>query len=457
MFKLFQSFFIFCAGADASQMRSADFSRDRARYAAAGVFVFLTAVLAAVFAGFALSTLTPNPKIYGSAAALWAIFIFCMDRQIVMSIRKTDRPIKQFIAAVPRLLIAACIGFAISKPVELFVFDREISTILHQNEENKQDVAQVQAVHRVESENAAINQEIESLRTANQVLTKQQNDIQTSEFQANQDVMTNKNNKSDQTHAQMVRDRLTEQNKPILCGIKTQLTSNADKIAADNAKLRPLPVLVHSVGRTQFGLLERLQALGDYARENQEGGFWLKFIAGFFVLLELTPVIVKLMSKAGPYDEFIVVSEKESIERINDTFEAFGRNKAVRIENMAAQELLLIKKQAEQMQLLVDSKELDRLLEKSRWSLAKALAESIARGLQDITNGLRASQSKLSTMHVSRLNDHVRKANDDLHVTDQIYQEKASNEVTKSKILSHAMLAKAKLNGLMDKFRRRND
>ena len=54
------------------------------------------------------------------------MFGFLLDWYIVSSIRKQHNPKKEFIAALPRLILAILISVVISKPLEIKLFEKEI-------------------------------------------------------------------------------------------------------------------------------------------------------------------------------------------------------------------------------------------------------------------------------------------------------------------------------------------
>ncbi len=122
---------------------------------------------------------------------------------------------------------------------------------------------------------------------------------------------------------------------------------------------------------------------------------------------------------------------------MDERLEAFNRNKEKRVTRMAEQEAQLIEKEAEQMQTILTSKELDQLLERSRWALARVIAENIARGLKDVSEMLRTS------MYQGDVANQVRK------VAFEMAKERKSLEIKKSTILAYAMLAKARLKDIV--------
>src|SRR5215471_3790760 len=82
-------FFWFCAGADHHELEQPACSTDRNRYAGLGAFVFLTAIMAGVSAGYALSFVFHSLVAAPIGGLLWAVMIFSFDRFMVQSIRKS--------------------------------------------------------------------------------------------------------------------------------------------------------------------------------------------------------------------------------------------------------------------------------------------------------------------------------------------------------------------------------
>jgi hypothetical protein len=143
------------------------------------------------------------------------------------------------------------------------------------------------------------------------------------------------------------------------------------------------------------------------------------------------------MSTSSLYDKAVRLCDEEAEKKMDERLEAFNRNKEKRVTRMAEQEAQLIEKEAEQMQTILTSKELDQLLERSRWALARVIAENIARGLKDVSEMLRTS------MYQGDVANQVRK------VAFEMAKERKSLEIKKSTILAYAMLAKARLKDIV--------
>jgi hypothetical protein len=145
-------FLWWCAGADKQILEKCPLG-DRVRYAGIGGIVLATGVLAAVSGGYAFYTIF-GPKgdavveeiatirdlsISAIFAILWGLIVFNMDRFIVSSTGKGDGKDtiswKELGQALPRIIIAIILAFAISSPLETRILKSEIDAEL----QTKQD------------------------------------------------------------------------------------------------------------------------------------------------------------------------------------------------------------------------------------------------------------------------------------------------------------------------------
>ena len=104
---------------------------DQKRYANIGAVILMTsgvAFCAGSFAAyyFSCNSETPNGNIPAALAfgVLWSLLIFCIDRALVVTLQKKEKPSKLWwlLPFVSRFLLAALIATMISIPIELFIF-----------------------------------------------------------------------------------------------------------------------------------------------------------------------------------------------------------------------------------------------------------------------------------------------------------------------------------------------
>lgn len=129
MYKIIRNFFWFCAGANKRILEEYDI--DHNKYFAIGATIFFTAAFAALSGGYAMYFVFSGFN-YASLIAVffgivWGLTIFNIDRFLVLSIKKENKPLREFLYAFPRLLLAIMVGVVIARPLELKIFEKEIN------------------------------------------------------------------------------------------------------------------------------------------------------------------------------------------------------------------------------------------------------------------------------------------------------------------------------------------
>lgn len=133
-------FLWWCAGADEKILQYCSYS-DHVKYLGIGGVVLATGFMAFLSMGFALHTIfgTINPQtneLEGNwfvtlpVAFIWALIVFNLDRFIVSSTGKGDGESSiswsELANATPRLIMAILLGLTISAPLETTIFEKEI-------------------------------------------------------------------------------------------------------------------------------------------------------------------------------------------------------------------------------------------------------------------------------------------------------------------------------------------
>ena len=288
----FQQFLMICSGANLHILRKSPSEWNK--YAGIGGIVLFTAVFATLSASYAMYTVFENEFTAVGFGILWGLMIFNLDRYIVSSIKKTGTFWNQFFMAVPRLILATFLGIVISKPLELKIFEKEVNkqlnTIIQRNKTELQ-------------------------KTMNGRILQQSGPFAEEKSQI-------------QKQMQPRLKYLDEQISGVYKNLQTE-QKNSEK--AEN----------------KFdGFAARLQALSELGDTNKVMALASFFIMMMFITLEISPVLVKLISSVGPYDYLLDKTEndyrlysKEKIEkgnfgtdfRIEDFKNNLGKNE--KIEN----------------------------------------------------------------------------------------------------------------------------
>ena len=126
--------FVWLSGADYDTL-AAQHGRVRAKYIGIGTGIVITGFIAGLSMWFALTTALGIPDAAAVClAACWSLVIMCIDRWLVVSLeRRQGRTLRRYLMdASPRLLLAFVLGFVISTPITLRVFQKEIDLQLVQ-------------------------------------------------------------------------------------------------------------------------------------------------------------------------------------------------------------------------------------------------------------------------------------------------------------------------------------
>jgi hypothetical protein len=120
-------FFCWAGGGNIDVLR--DMPTEHNRFFGYGTVIFMTALFATLSSAYAFWLLLDDEIgsfIYIPALA-WGFFIFTIDRFFITTISNSGSFWKRLLIASPRLVLAVFVGVLISKPIEFRIFQREIS------------------------------------------------------------------------------------------------------------------------------------------------------------------------------------------------------------------------------------------------------------------------------------------------------------------------------------------
>lgn len=338
---MLKKFLITCSGADKSILDDPRCQVERTKYAAIGATVLSTAVLASFSGGYAIYTTFQSYPVSIFLGIIWGLIIFNLDRYIVLSLRKerispalnrqqrVAAHLRQYGRALPRFALAILIAIVITRPIELRLFAREIAAYVD-NEKSKKWIA-------AQEEKKPEYPRIEELQTDNVNLRQKVTDKEAHCDDLHELAMAEaKGQLTEKTSGKPGKGRLFGERWENWKGCRTDLgvlRKEIDSKVADNLKLIKIEedkrdASLESTRKTieaMDGLLMRLKGHAYLTSQN----VWL-FIASLlivllFILLETAPLIVKLMSDRGPYEEIydaieheVYVAERKKISDIND-------------------------------------------------------------------------------------------------------------------------------------------
>ena len=231
--------------------------------------------------------------------------------------------------AIPRLILATFLGIIISKPLELKIFEKEVNkqlnTIIQRNKTQLQAEMNSRILQQsgpFETEKKQISAKIETYQksydSAAVELEKEILGKQSGLTSGKVGFGSNAKRKSE----------LKEQRRQDLENYQKQIAPRLEYLDKEISKVYTNIETERNKTETfedKFnGFAARLQALDELGKNTPIIGIAAAFIMGLFICLEISPVLVKLISSVGPYDYLLDKTEndfrlyaKEKIEKGN--------------------------------------------------------------------------------------------------------------------------------------------
>ena len=397
---IFYRFFCWCSGARLYILKECESEYNK--FFGIGAIVLLTAMMAAVTGIYALFTVFPNPWIAVPFGIFWGVIVFFLDWFIVASLKKEKRISRELIAALPRIILAILIAVVISKPLELKLFENEILgelALMNQEKQNEYKTlveGNYEEIQNLKKENEAYQNQIhrkakERQELFNMIIAEAEGRSPTNK-KGKGPVYKEKKaecDKVDNEYRQLFKrnNKLIDQNKEKI----NRLEDQRDEQIYDNEK-----IVEHS------GFLGRLKALNSLAESNKSVYYANLFIVFLFIVIESSPMIVKLLSNRGPYDVLLEAKEKEKNSEIQsyllkhklsldeenllhtDIKKQYLENKK-RSENEAMENAFKVKKEMDEKRLQKWKEKQDEVIENNPEEL-KNLDDLLGNNIKIITD-----------------------------------------------------------------------
>jgi len=301
-----RSFFWWCAGAVPEVLSK--YPTEKAKYEGIGGAVLTTGVLA-FFSGFyaIYSTLASGPYAVLTSIAfglLWGVAIFNLDRYIVSSLRKSSNPETRWrqrlretwLPALPRIGLAVLIGITLSKPLELRLFQNAIAgqAAINQEQavqEKRTGLIQSSSLTALDAELKTVGEQVASSEARAQALQdeflKEADGTGGSRRYGYSEVARVK-----QEGAVQARQQVTALQERL-----RQVQAERDRI---DGQINEQVATFRSSLNDDF--LTKMRALSDLTASSTAVWWISTFVVLLIIGVEITPVIVKLLTPVGPYD-----------------------------------------------------------------------------------------------------------------------------------------------------------
>jgi hypothetical protein len=307
-------FFLFCSGATRGVLNMQGCEVEHNKYTGIGATIFFTATLAALSGGYAMFTVFHDSTVSFAFGLLWGLIIFNLDRFIVSSIRKQRGASKrsELLKALPRLILAVFISIVITRPIELKLFEVEIegqiTKGLAQERTDVENSLKVEYadIETTEKENKELRNRLTELENErNRRIKVASGELEGWGGTANPgEGPIYKQRLAEVKQSEAELNAFQKQYDPILAANDAQL--NKRKSERDNKTEAAKKDIDNS-----RGLLKRLEALSKLTSAHLSIFLASGFIVLLFISLETAPILVKLFSSRGPYDDYLDAIEHQ--------------------------------------------------------------------------------------------------------------------------------------------------
>ena len=334
-------FLIFCAGADERLLRRSPNS-DLVKIQGIGGVVAATGLLAFLSGAYAFYTVFgPRESLIAGAQAVdstggamagilalvfgtvWALVIFNLDRFIVAASGPGDGTDKitlgELVAALPRIIMAVLIGIVLSAPLEIKIMETEIKAALSEAQQVKYDKFRAATDKRF----AEVRERLDAERT--RVLAeREKREKEVSALQSQLASVTADLNRE-------LQEGGTGRGRgdgPVANALRANMRDIEDRLSQARAAVQPQ---IESLQREDAELKRRGEALlvekqqayaNDLRNAQRDDGLMRRIglaeevaptasllLKILLIVIEVAPIIFKLMLVAGPY-EYQVENEK---------------------------------------------------------------------------------------------------------------------------------------------------
>lgn len=337
-----------CGGLDKALLRMCP--TDWAKKAGMGGTILGTAILAMFSGGFAFYTVFEHLGAAIIGGIIWGLVIFNLDRYLVNSMYSDGEPTiskQEFLSGLPRIIIAIFLGVVISTPIELKIFEGKINE--HLETELQDKIKKDDKANTVEFDNKLKRLEDEREKARN-ALSIQNSKMQWEDagylYNEKGEVLTvnGEKQKNKRGGGQSIAYNSLKDSIPALTKKVNDIENALAKhIGKKDSIIQQSHKDTRENYRKELGLSRKLEAMS--AITSSPTSVWYKpwtwehlmivriFISLMFIILEVLPVVNKMMQTDGEYDKLIDL-ESDTREKLTRT-KAFNNINVLRSGNLS--------------------------------------------------------------------------------------------------------------------------
>lgn len=356
-----------CAGVNRKVLRQCP--TDYAKYAGIGGTILFTALMAMFSGGYALFSVFHDVPTSMGFGFFWGLLIFNLDRFIVNTMYSDGKVTiswREFYCGLPRIIMAIFLGVVISMPLELKIFEDEITVTIDEMKADRLKAYTAQDQFRLDSlqkrradlvaspvdpiykgrldvsnsKAQTISGQINSEQAALENMSSQFNQVngqinalnrKKDSFEPGSDAFISVQkqiNSLSQNRAKLsrsiseLRNKITVLNTELrksstefndaMNSAEAQRTKDIDLISEDistlKTKIEKADSIYSGVINKNFnGFQAKMSAFSKMKEENPSTKMASVFIMLLFIIIETAPTFFKMMIASGPYDDLLRV------------------------------------------------------------------------------------------------------------------------------------------------------
>jgi hypothetical protein len=295
-----RDFFIWCSGASIEIVKKCD-DKEISKYSNIGIVVFCVAFLsvfsATYFLSFAFNTEgTDFMWLYLPIGIIWGFIILSLDRAIVSTISKNDSLNVQIIKSIPRIALALMIGIVVATPLEFKIFEKEVNNVINEKVEL---IVKETIVKDYKGRLTFWEQKVKEVQSKYDTDKKMYED----EVAGKKSGIPGKGARANE----YMRNELNSLSELNIAKDSLNTIRQTIVIANQNVNWQEE---INTYKSKNIGVIQRVKTLYSLGETHLA-------ITILFILVELLPLLTKLMSNKGGYDLLIIDEEKRKIELVS--------------------------------------------------------------------------------------------------------------------------------------------
>jgi len=335
-------FLLFCSGVSMKMMLMCP-QYEIIKYSSIGLTIVFTTLLSSISAFFAFSLIFDSFPIVLGASLIWGGMIFNLDRYIVSTLRSVNSKKGEFFKAIPRLIIAVLIALVISKPIEIKLFKNEINTYLEKERIAVVDDVKIKYTSKIDE--ITTRKDLLVNKLENRISIR---DAYYSDFKCECDGTCGTGKKGRGSECESRQEKYETYAAEVQMQ-KAQTDSLLNVLSNEQITTRTLmnAELLTVSSEFKSGFFDRIRALNEIDKLSS------LLILCIFIMIEIAPILTKLLSSKGPYESLLEESElafEMNLQKAKDNF-SYERIKNSKLKE-ASLEIELESKTSEMKQTL---------------------------------------------------------------------------------------------------------